>query len=323
VTVLVTGASGFVGSAIVRRLVRNRASLGGARVDHIVALLGPSGSTARLDELPNDGSWSAERVDVADHERLTRLIERLRPSAIVHAALAADAYRIEDEERLVRQPLETMLESLAGIPRARFIQAGSAWALGPGERIDEFAALAPTTVYGRNKARADELLPRLADERRVPWINLRLFNLFGRYEKSERLLPTLVDKLSRGEAAELTHGEQVRDFNDVDTAAQAFADALAAPDDACGRVYHIGSGRGTTVREFAFMVAASLGGSAGIRFGDASTDDQELAVLVADPGRARGLLGWRPDPDLSGAVRDAVEWWLAHLRAEMPLDIKA
>jgi nucleoside-diphosphate-sugar epimerase len=322
--VLVTGAGGFVGSAIVRRLVRRPARFAdGARVEQVVALLREGGSTERFDELPPSGSWSIERADVRDRDALAEVLERVRPRAIVHAALERDAYVLEDEERFVTGPLSTMLGVLAHVRGCRFIQVGSAWVLGPGNRLDESAPLDPTTAYGRNKARTDLLLPTLAAGFGVPWINLRLFNLFGRYEKPERLLPTLVARLVSGEPAELTRGDQVRDFNDVDTVAQAFVDALGAPEGACGSVYHIGSGRGTTVREFALTVAAMVGGPELIRFGMASGEDERLPSLVADPTRARRAIGWRPDVDLVSRVRAAVAWWLERLGSNTPVELRA
>jgi nucleoside-diphosphate-sugar epimerase len=185
--------------------------------------------------------------------------------------------------------------------------------LASGEQLDESAPLAPLTPYARNKAREDALLPGLAEDAGVPWVNLRLFNLFGRYEKATRLLPTLVTRLSRSERVELTHGGQIRDFTDVDVVAQAFVDALAAPDDACGAVYHIGSGRGTSVRDLALAVAGMVGTGDLIRFGASETADEDVPSLVADPSRASTVLGWRPDLDLEARVHDAVRWWLARI----------
>lgn len=322
--VLVTGAGGFAGSAIVRRLVGEPARFAdGDPVEHVVALLRATGSTYRLDELPNNGTWSIERADVTDRDALADVLVRLRPRAIVHAALDGEAYRVVDEERFVTGPLETMLGGLAEVRGCRFLQVGSAWVLGSGERLDESAPLDPSTPYARNKARTDLLLPELAAQAGVPWINLRLFNMFGRYENEERLLPMLVARLSRGEVANLTHGKQVRDFNDVDTMAQAFVGALSAPESACGYVYHVGCGRGTTVREFAFSVAEVIGGSDRIRFGAASAEDEQLRILVADPSRAQLVLGWRPDFDLTGRIRAAVAWWLAHLERTNELEVPA
>ena len=122
-------------------------------------------------------------------------------------------------------------------------------------------------------------------------------------------------RLSRGETVALSHGEQIRDFTDVDCAAQAFLDALAAPAEACGGVYHIGSGRGTSVRALALTVAGMVGSPDLIQFGASESEDGDVPVLVAEPSRATSVLGWRPDRNLEARVRDAVEWWLARLGA--------
>lgn len=321
-TVLVTGAGGFVGSAIVRRLVLNEARFwDGAAVEHVVALLRPGGSDARLETLPlDDGTWSIDRADIHVGGALEAVLQAHKPRAVVHAALDGSAH-VADDEAIVRGPLETVL---AGLGRdRRLLHAGSAWVLAAGEQLDESAGLAPFTPYALNKAREDRLLPELAEAAGVPWLNLRLFNLFGRYEKQSRLVPTLVARLSRSETVEVTHGAQLRDFNDVDVVAQAFVDALAAPPDACGAVYHIGSGRGTSVRELALGIAEIVGNSDRIRFGASESLDEHLPTLVADPSLAGAVLGWNPDLDLEARIADTVRWWLDRLGHAEAQKVKA
>lgn len=321
--VLVTGAGGFVGSAIVRGLVREEARFwDGAPVEHVVALLRPDGSDERLVGLEHDESWSIERADVANRDALLSVVEKSPPRAVVHAALDPAVYARDDEE-LVRRPLENLLEGLSGTHVPRFLQVGSAWVLAPGDALGESAPVSPANAYGSNKAREETLLARLADDAGVPWMNLRLFNLFGRFERPTRLLPSLVARLSRGEPAELTHGDQVRDFNDVDVAAHVFARALAAREDACGAAYHIGSGRGTSVRELAFGVADIVGNRDLIRFGASETEDDDVPILVSDPALATKTLGWRPDRDLEARIREAVDWWLARLNRQAPKEVRA
>lgn len=316
-TVLITGAGGFVGSAVVRRFVQRPTRFAdGAPVEHVVALLRPDEATGRLEALTPSHSWSTEYADIADPAQVRDVVNRASPRAILHTAFPAEGFREVWEtghDPLVAGPLSSLVESLAGVPHSRFVHCGSAWVLASGDRLDESAPAAPKTPYARNKARADALLPTFAEQEGVPWINLRLFNLFGRYERPTRLVPMLTAGLLRGEIVELTHGDQVRDFNDVDVIAEAFADALSAPDSACGAVYHIGSGRGTSVRELALEVATFLGRPELVRFGLAETQDSDLPCLVADPRLAERVLRWRPDRDLERRVRAAVEWWVPRL----------
>ena len=126
-----------------------------------------------------------------------------------------------------------------------------------------------------------------------------------------------------GDPVELTHGDQIRDFNDVDVVSQAFVDALGAPEAACGAVYHIGSGIGTRVRELALRVAAMVGGIDLIRFGAAETQDEAVPILVSDPSLATQTLGWRPELDLEARLRETVDWWLPQLEPLASREVSA
>ncbi len=314
--VVVTGAGGFLGSAVVRSLVRAGAAFSDeAPVEHVVAAIRPGGTLTRLEELDGEAGWSIERTDVFDPDDLARLLAAVRPRAVINAALDHDSYTTVDEGRFAEQPLRTIVKWLRGVPGSRYLHAGSAWVLAGGDHLDENAPVAPASPYGENKARADALLAEVTD---VSWINLRLFNMFGRYEDSGRLLPTLVDRLASGAPVELTHGRQVRDFNDVDTVARAFVAALAAPASADRRVYHIGSGRGTRVRDLAALVASFVSHDSELHFGSVPTEDETLQSLVANPQLARNVLGWEPDHDLAACVRNAVEWRLERIQTEVP-----
>ena len=321
--VLVTGAGGFVGSAIVRLLVKSMHEVrpgpsGGIMADHVVALLSPRGSTERLEELPKTREWSIQYVDLTDRRALERVLGSVTPRAVVHAALDASTYRDlpeAEQHRMNVAPLETLFEGLRGTPGARFVHTGSAWVLPSGDRLDETVKPEPRSPYALCKAKAEQCLPLLGDSTGVSWINLRLFNIFGRYEQPSRLLPYLVSKLTMGEEANLSHGNQIRDFTDVDDMASAYLLALGVDESACGRVYHIGSGRGMSARDFAMTVADFTGNARLIRFDAGVTADQDLPCLVADTALAQRVLGWSPTWDLNSRIRRTVEWWRDRLNS--------
>ena len=161
------------------------------------------------------------------------------------------------------------LDAVEGVDGSRFVHTGSAWVLAPGLHL---GGGAPSSLARRTRSTRPRTTAacRASPEAGTRWINLRLFNVFGRYE-SPRLVPHLVERLVARGAAELSHGEQVRDFNDVDDIAEAFAAALRAHESAWDAMYHIGSGRGTSARELVQIVAERARRAEPLRFGASKT----------------------------------------------------
>lgn len=316
--VLVTGAGGFVGSAVVRELVQARAA-------DVVAVVRPGGSTERLEELGGGDGWRVEQADLTDRAQMVELMRRVAPRAVVHVAVDQrihDELSDDDARRINLDPIETLFEGLAGAGRTRLVHTSSSWVLPPGEALAEDAPVDPRSRYGARKAEAEELVARLGARTGVEWITLRVFNMFGRYEPRTRLLPYLVSRLARGEDALVSSGEQVRDFTDVDDVARAYRAALDAPPEATRAVYHVGSGTGTTVRRFALAAAEATGNPDRIRFGAIAAHDAALPVQVADASRARTALGWESHGNVEGRITAVARWWLERLDKGTPVGIR-
>lgn len=324
-TVLVTGAGGFVGSAVVRALVdgvRGERPGGleptfpdGGPVRRVVAMLRPGGSTERLEELDASDVWVIERADITDPDALEALTWRARPRAIVHTALVPSAHGPLDEalqRERIQRPLEILFRALEDVPVSRIITTGSAAVLPVGRALDESAPTEPNPsypTYARHKLMEERAGAGLADETGVSWTHLRLFYLFGRYEHPDRLLPYLVRNLAAGQPVELSSGRQVRDYTDVEEVADAYIRALGTGADTDG-TYHVGSGRGISIREFAHTVVELVGEPSLLRFGVARTRDEGQEHIIADPARARRHLGWAASAHTDEKIREAVRWWL-------------
>ncbi|MDX2208152.1 MAG: NAD(P)-dependent oxidoreductase [Gemmatimonadales bacterium] len=320
-TVLVTGAGGFVGSAVVRALVdAMRQPVGrpafpdGRPLAHVVAMVRPHGSTERLAELPDGPEWSILRADLSDPDA-AEVIATVRPRTVMHLALDSACHEPQSDQQrtaMVGRPLELLFNTLRSVPGANLVTTGSVAVIRPGDALAEDAPKEPNPAYlhyARAKLLEEEIITQLGTATAVRWTHLRLFYLFGRHEKPSRLLPYLCRTLARGEEAQLSSGTQRRDYTDVDDVASAYLRALGAPDRLGSRCYHVGSGQGMTVREFAEAVATVVGRPDLLRFGARAAAELEGATIVADVRRIREELAWSV-PDPRARIRRAAEWYL-------------
>lgn len=298
---LVTGGSGFIGSALVRRLLRNQ-------VD-VICLVRPGRG------IPRD--LEGVRTIEVDSFRLERLKTALADvSAEVVFNLAS--YGVKQQDRDPDQLVEGNVTLVANLLRAthgfapkRFIHAGSCSEYGfppqPGTAIDEDTVLAPTSLYGAAKAAATVYGTALARELGMPFTTLRLFGVYGTGESPVRIIPYLIHKLQRNEAVDLTAGEQVRDLLNVDDVVEAFVTAAETDGLQNGRVYNVCSGKGLRIRQVGEQVAVELGKpQALLEWGKRAYRSDEPMWLVGNSQRFSEATGWRPRITLDAGIRQMI-----------------
>jgi nucleoside-diphosphate-sugar epimerase len=297
--VVVSGVTGFVGSAVARRL-----SAVGAEV---IGLVRPGrANSPRLADLR--GRW----VELNDPS-LAGLIGLLRdaePDVVIHTAAAGvEPGNTDPDELLAVNVLFTanLIRAAAVTGVGRFVHTGSCFEYGDapaGVPISEATVLAPASVYGATKVAAGHLARTLAAQLALPLVTLRLFGVYGPGEAGYRLVPSLIDHLTTGRPLDLTPGEQVRDLLHVADVADAFA--LAAESDRLctdGTPYNVSSGVPVTVRQVGTTLAGLLGGRPGLlRWGARPYRSDEAMWIVGDSTRFRAATGWRPRFDLQAGL---------------------
>lgn len=316
---LVTGAGGFVGSAVVRRLVDLVGSgaaptVAGEPVSRVVAAVRDPRRAARLDDVPDSAHWGRAACDVTDPAQVTQTLVAHRPAAVVDLALVRTGTTPGD--RAGPEAPEHALRDLVGQSvrsGARFVHTSSSWVLPAGDALDETTEPDPRLPYARAKLRAEDDVAEIASGAGMPWLSLRLFPIFGRYEARTRLLPSLVRAVRAGRPVEVSAPGRVRDFTDVDAVADAYVAALGAATDAWDGTYHIGSGTPITLREFAVAAIGHLGDLSLVRTGHAAMPDGHLDRQVCDPGLARDRLGWSAPADPRPDIRTVADWWVDRL----------
>lgn len=247
--VLLTGATGFVGRQVRRALAAQGVAL---------RLVVRAGSEARLAPLaPNESVWPTPDMFAEDADWWAQACAGV--DTVVHAAWYAEPGLYLQSPKNLDCLLGT-LQLAKGAVRAgvrRFVGVGTCFEydLTPGH-LSVDTPLKPLTPYAGTKAAAFLALSQVLPQEKLEFAWCRLFYLFGEGEDARRFVPYLRSRLSAGQAAELTTGEQVRDYLDVAEAGAQIAGhalgTLQGPVNVC-------SGQGMTIRALAERIGDEFG----------------------------------------------------------------
>lgn len=297
--VLLTGASGFVGSAVARQLAE--------RGHEVHALLRPGSDGGRLGATP--GALSVHRGDLADDAAVRAAIAAARPDACVHAAWFVEpgAWAKSRENLAMSERSQRLALGLldAGCPRLIGLGTGAEYDSDQGW-LSESSRLGPRSLYGACKLGLGQSLLQLgaATGMQVAWA--RLFYLYGPAEDPRRLVASVARSLLRGEAARCSEGRQVRDFLDVDDVASAL---VALAESSLVGAINVASGVPVTVRAVAERLGALAGRPDLLHFGAVAAPPDDPPFVVANVQRLTCELGWAPRYSLDAGLGRALEWW--------------
>jgi nucleoside-diphosphate-sugar epimerase len=301
-TVLVTGASGFVGACLARDLIADGQDV------HLLHRPGSAGLW-RLAGL--DGGFTWQRADLRDADAVRRAVDACRPAVVYHLAAHGASPTQRDRATILAANLlgtANLLDALAGHDYRAFVHTGSSSEYGqkdrpmrPGDRLE------PRTDYGVAKAAATLLCQAEALKGR-PVTTVRIFSAYGPWEDPTRLVPYVMGCCQRGDTPKVTAGDQPRDFIHVDDVLALLRTAARLPE-ARGRILHAGTGREHTVREMVeTIVAVCAGARLRPQFGAEPPRPDEPAHWVADIEETSALTGWRPRYDLRSGVERLWAW---------------
>ncbi|NBE91729.1 NAD(P)-dependent oxidoreductase [Nonomuraea sp. KC401] len=294
---LVTGATGFIGSHLVRRL----AGLG-ARV-HAVSRR-PQEATGHVE------CWHA--ADLCDAAATAALVEAVQPEVILHLASEVTGVR---EPGIVAPTLAgnlgaavNLLTAVTGGPVRSVVLAGSVEEPREGQ--------APGSPYAAAKAAATGYARMFHALWRVPVSVLRVAMVYGPGEpNAARLVPYVTTSLLKGQAPRLTSGARLVTWVYVEDVVDAFVLA-GAGGDAAGHILDIGTPEPVSIRDTAELLAAIVDGTV-----DGTVDGRarpEYGAVAARPldrtqrsdiGPAERVLGWRPATTLEAGLRQTVAWY--------------
>lgn len=301
---LVTGAAGFIGANMCRRLVEL-----GAEVH---AWSRNPAHAWRLADLADDMRIRA--IDIRDADQVSDEISAIRPTVIYHFATYG-AYHYQTQPETI---LETNIAGLWNVLKAAervgfrlFVNTGSSSEYGYKEyAMRENDLLEPNSFYAVAKAGQSLLCQHVARHTQVPLVTMRPFSVYGPYEEPGRLFPTVALAAMSGQELSMVAPGTCRDFIFVDDLIDAYL-KLGGLAQCRGEVINLGTGVQMTLKEVITAFEQAAGTPLRVSWNTMEPRVWDANVWVADISKARKRLDWTPRTSLEEGIQKTLAWFAA------------
>jgi len=332
--ILVTGAAGFIGYYVSRRLLERGDSVVG--LDNLNAYYDVSLKEARLSRLTNHSGFRFAKLDVADREGMARLFADERPQRIVHlAAQAGVRYSLENPHAYVDSNLAGFTNILEGCRHTgveHLVYASSSSVYGGNTRLpfsEHDNIDHPVSLYAATK-KANELMAHTYSHLfQLPTTGLRFFTVYGPWGRPDMALFLFTRAILDGRPIDVfNHGNMVRDFTYVDDIVEGVVRVLdraaepnpafdpARPDpgtsNAPYRVFNIGNSQPTPLADYIEAIEDALGRKAEKHYLPMQPGD--VPATSANTDELGAWIGFKPSTPVGDGVRRFVEWYRGYYR---------
>lgn len=299
--VFLTGASGFVGSHVLRALLDAR--------HEVLALVVPDDSLWRVRDL--SGRFSVVSGTLGDIAALRGSLAASRPEACIHLAWYAEPGKYLHDPQNISSLVGSLelMQELVRVGCKQIVGAGTC-----AEYDTEFGYLhedtptRPATLYAAAKLASCLLGQRIAAQAKIKFAWGRIFYPYGPQEDERRLVPAVIHALQQGHLFPATSGEQVRDYIHVEDVAAGFCVLVEKQADG---IFNISSGVPVTIRHLLETIGNFMGRAELVQFGAEPSRSWEPPFICGDNRRLKAL-GWQPRYAFDQGLLQTIQWWNGH-----------
>ncbi len=298
----VTGAGGFIGACLIRRLIHERAD--------VSIILKPNSNTWRVKEVLN--KVRVFKGDLADIASVFQAVKAVKPTVIYHLA-AHGAYPFQkDAEKIIKTNVLgtwNLLKACDDIDYKIFVNTGSSSEYGAKKHpMKETDVLEPNSYYAVAKSAQTLLCQHVARSQKRPICTFRLFSVYGYYEESTRLVPTLIRSCLTGQDLNMVSPKTARDFIFIEDVLNAYL-RLERLKKASGEIFNIGTGRQTALKEIVGIALDVTGAKVKVSWGKMPPRIWDTDLWVADMKKTNRFLSWKAKASFKNGFTKTVEWF--------------
>ena len=299
IKVLLTGASGFIGSHCIEPLLAL-----GYEV-HCV-------SSKEVSDNRVNVVW--HKANLLDSVDINNLVTKVSPSHLMHMAWYVEPGKVTNSLNNILW-VEKSIELLrtfknTGGQRSVFCGTCYEYDVQQGYCTETVTPTNPSSFYGVSKNALRQLYEKYTELAEMSGAWGRVFLLYGPNENPNRLVSSVIISLLKNQHAKCSHGEQIRDYMHVQDAADALVTLLESEHTG---PYNICSGQGNSLRDIVVQIGESIGKPELIKLGAIPARADDVPLIVGDTQKFYNATGWLAKFDLEDGLEHTINWWKDNL----------
>jgi len=301
---LITGATGFVGSNILRYLVKKNYS------PHV--FIRKTSNLWRIKDLVS--KITLYKVDLTENELLNRTVRKIKPQVIFHLA---NAPLYQGRPALVKSYLDAnllgtinMIASCKDLDYQCFVNTGSSAEYGlKNKPMREDNYCQPLSLYAITKLAATNYASYIGKIDRKPIITFRLFSPFGAFDDPKRLVTETIYNALDNKQIFLSNSNLVRDYLYMEDVVDAYIKAIDKAQKYQGEIFNIGSGRQISIGKTVKAILKLSASKSKIKWGKLEPRHFESYVWEADLSKTKKCLSWKPRYSFEEGLTETINWF--------------
>lgn len=295
-TILLTGATGFVGSAVVKQIIKDG--------NTPIVLKRPASNLSRIKDIKGYRCFTYETLQ---EQHLVADLKAYKPDVLVHLAWHGTSgkeingsYQITDNIPLTLSSVE--LAHKVGCNQ--WIGIGSQAEYGnPNREVDESFPTKPTTLYGKAKSACCLEALDLCRSYSIIGSWIRIYYIYGPEQGADWLIPHIIREMSQGRSPKLTKCEQLLDYLYIDDAARGI---LSIAYKQAPGIFNLGSGTAVPLKKVVEIIRKLVNSRIQPDYGAIEYRPDQVMYLQAEISKIKKATGWAPKTDLQQGLEKTV-----------------